>query len=85
MLTKSERAAALRQRYGELLTLGELAQLLKYPSVGALHKARFRNTLPLPLVQMPPRKRWYATVDAVAELLYRLEQEHAADDEHQLK
>ena len=50
MLTKSERAAALRQRFGELLTLAELAQVLKYPSVGALRKARFRNKLPLPLV-----------------------------------
>jgi hypothetical protein len=82
MLTKSERAAALRQRYGELLTLAELAQLLKYPSVGALHKARFRNKLPLQLVQMPPRKRWYATVDAVAELLCCLEQGHAVDEGH---
>lgn len=82
MLTKSERVAVLRQRYGELLTLAELAPLLRYPSVGALHKARHRNKLPLPLVQMPPRKRWYATVDAVAELLCRLEQEHATDEEH---
>lgn len=79
MLTKSERAAALRQRFGELLTLAELAQVLKYPSVGALRKARFRNKLPLPLVQMLPRKRLYATVDAVADLLCRLEQEHKAD------
>lgn len=82
MLTKSERASALREQYGELLTLAELAPILKYPSVGALHKARHRNKLPLRLVQMPPRKRWYATVDAVAELLFRLELERAIDEKH---
>lgn len=79
MLTKSERMAALREQFGELLTVAELAQVLKYPSVGAIYKARFRDKLPILLVQMPPRKRLYATVDAVAELLCHLEQECAED------
>lgn len=73
MLTKAEREAALRERFGDLLNLSDLAVVLRYPSTGAIRKARYRGQLPVPLVQMPPRRGWFATAEAVAELLCTLE------------
>lgn len=78
MLTRSEREEDLRRRFGDFLTLSELAVLLRYPSVGAIRKARLRGQLPLRLIQMPPRRGWFATAETVAELLYALEQEQRA-------
>lgn len=84
MTTKAEREAALRKRYGEVLTLPDLADILRYPSVGAIRKARSRGQLPLALVQMPPRRGWFATAEAVAELLCTLEDSrHHADKNEQ--
>jgi len=73
MPTKAQREAALRERFGDLLTVSDLVNVLRYPSVGAVNKARSRGQLPLMLVQMPPRRGWFATVEAVAELLCELD------------
>lgn len=75
MTTKAEREVTLRDRFGDVLTLSDLAIVLRYPSTGAIRKARARGQLPLQLVQMPPRRGWFATVEAVAELLCNLEDE----------
>jgi hypothetical protein len=74
MVTQAQREAALRERFGDVLTLSDLAIVLRYPSVGAIRKARWRGQLPVPLVQMPPRRGWFATAESVAELLCILEQ-----------
>ncbi len=63
----------LVHRYGQLLTLTDLTEVLRYPSVQALRKARIRGRLPLELVQFPNRRGWFATARAVAELLERLD------------
>lgn len=73
MKTRAEREAALRQRFGDLLTLSDLAIVLRYPSVGAIRKARSLGQLPIALLRMPPRRGWFATASAVAELLCLLE------------
>ena len=73
MQTKAEHEAALRERYGDFLTVTDLVELLRYPSVGAINKARARGQLPLILVQMPPRRGWFTTPEVVAELLFELE------------
>jgi hypothetical protein len=75
MLTKTEREALLRERFGDLLTLSDLAVVFRYPSAGAVRKALSRGHFPVPLVQMPPRRGWFATAEAVAELLCTLERE----------
>ena len=81
MLTKSEREAALRERFGDVLTLADLAVILRYPSVGAIRKARSRGQLPLALARMRPRRGWFATAEAVADLLCSLDGErHSASD-----
>lgn len=70
----AERARELRERYGELLTLEDLATVLRYPSLAAIRQARRRRQLPLPLVQLPPRRAWFTTPEAVAQLLNSLDQ-----------
>ena len=81
MPTKSERETSLRKRFGDVLTLSDLVAVLRYPSVGAVRKARARGQLPLALVQMPPRRGWFTTAEAVAELLCALEDgRHPAGD-----
>lgn len=83
MMTKTEREVALRKRFGDVLTLSDLATVLRYPSAGAVRKARSRAQLPVALVQMPPRRGWFATVESVAELLCALEDErHHADQKY---
>jgi len=73
MVTKAERERSLRERFGEVLTLSDLAIVLRYPSVSAIRKAKSRGRLPIALVQMPPRRGWFATAGSVAELLCTLE------------
>lgn len=70
---KAQIEAELRSQYGALLTLSDLAVVLRYPSVAAVRKARQRGHLPLPVSRMPPRRGWYATPSAVAELLARID------------
>lgn len=71
----------VRERYGDLLTIRDLAALLRYPSAEAVRKAHQRDQLPLALVRMAPRRGWFATARAVAELLERLESQpgHGSD------
>ncbi|MBQ4853612.1 hypothetical protein IMW82_02830 [Rhodanobacter sp. B2A1Ga4] len=87
MVTKAERETDLRKRFGDVLTLSDLAAVLRYPSVGAVRKARERGQLPVALVQMPPRRGWFATTEAVAELLCALEHSrcHVDEDEQRIR
>lgn len=64
-----QREAALRERYGDWLTLADLAPLLRYPSVGAIRQARLRGQLPVPVFRIPYRRGWFATPRTVAQFL----------------
>ncbi len=66
--------ARLRLQYGNLLSLRDIAQELCYPSIAAARKAMYRGTLPVPVVQLPPRRAWFASARAVAEVLDRVDQ-----------
>ena len=70
----ARREAELRRKFGELLTLEDLAPLLRYASVGAVRKARMRGKLPIPVKSIPHRRGWFTTPRAVAEFLEGLEQ-----------
>lgn len=67
------RESALKARYGELLSLADLAGVLRYPSVQAIQKARLRGALRLPMFQIPGRRGWLATARAVATYLEDLD------------
>lgn len=66
------RESDLLERYGELLTLAELANVFRYPSSQALLKARARGQLTLPLIKFPHRRGWFATARTVANYLDRI-------------
>lgn len=68
---KHERA--LRAIYGSLLTVDDLAKVLRYRTTHAVRKARSRGALPVTMVRIPPRQTWFAPVSAVALLLAKLE------------
>lgn len=68
----------LRDRYGALLTIDDVAELLRYSSPHAVRQARTRGALPIPMIRLPPRRNWFAPVAGVAEFLARLELEAQA-------
>lgn len=71
----SEHEKALVARFGEALTLAEIAVVLRYPSVQAAQKARARGRLPVPVSRMAVRRKWFASARKVAEVLARLDEE----------
>lgn len=63
----------LRKQYCELLTLRELAEVLRYPSADAVRMAHRRGKLPVPLYQFDGRKGYYAKIEEVARCLDNME------------
>lgn len=72
-LTAMQHYASLLDRYGSLLTLADVAKVFRYPSVQAARKARVRGSLPVTMCKIPPRRGWFATAAAVAEVLSRID------------
>lgn len=68
-----DRLKRLLQKYGELLTLKELAAVLRYPSVGAIRTAAHRGRLPVRLYQFSQKRGKYAKTEEVAACLNAME------------
>ena len=62
----------IRSRYGELLSLSEVATILKYDSVGAVRKAHSRKTLPVKLYKIPKKAGQYAKAIDVASYISQI-------------
>lgn len=75
----------IRAQYGEVLTLSDIAEILRYPSVQALRKAHSRGRLPIKLLQFPNRKGYFATAKMVAEVLDSLEREPSRNEGDAMK
>lgn len=60
---------SIHEKYGELLTLDEVAKVLKYKSIGAVRKAHARGTLPVKLYRFPNKAGFYALAHEVAECI----------------
>jgi hypothetical protein len=66
-------ARHLLEAHGPLLSVEALAQVLRYPSKGALERSLQRGHLPLPLVRVPHRRGSFALATEVARFLMSLE------------
>jgi hypothetical protein len=62
-------AHRLAERYGELMSLSEVAQELRLPSVHSARKARSQGRLPFVTVTVPHRRGWFAVAADVARYL----------------
>jgi len=67
------RIKALREKYGEILTLEEIVELLKYKTIGAVRKAHARGVLPVKLYRFPNKAGYYAKVEEVSESIEKME------------
>jgi hypothetical protein len=68
-----ELEAGLTARFGYLLNLADIAQVLRYPNTQAVRKAHLRKSLPFQLVRIPRRRGWFATARTVAVALSDLD------------
>jgi hypothetical protein len=64
---------ALRYRYGELLSLAEVATVFKYKNVFSARRAFSRGNFPVPLYRFPSKQGWYAKTIEVAQCIDRLD------------
>jgi hypothetical protein len=62
----------LVERYGALMPLKDVAEVLRYPSVHAARQARRRGQFPVQLIRIPNRRGWWASTRSVAEYLVAL-------------
>lgn len=69
----SPRLKRILDRYGELLTCDDLADLLKYSSAGAVRQAHATGKLPIPLFRFPGRRPLFAFAKEVAIVLDSVE------------
>ncbi|MGI9379750.1 MAG: hypothetical protein ACR2OW_08845 [Methyloligellaceae bacterium] len=60
------RVQVIRDKYGELLSIEEIADLYKFPSVEAVKKAHSRGKLAVSLYKVPGRPGLFAKADEVA-------------------
>lgn len=65
----------LRNKYGDLLSLEDIATILKYPSVTAIKRAHKRGTLPVKLFKFPNRRKLFTVVTEVSRALDKLEED----------
>ncbi|PUA28807.1 MAG: hypothetical protein B0W54_10340 [Cellvibrio sp. 79] len=62
----------LREKYGQLLTMEEVAEVLRYKTVAAVRKAHARKTLPINLYRFNGRSGYLARVEEVAECIEKM-------------
>jgi hypothetical protein len=67
------RVESIKDRYGEFLTLEEVAEVLRYKTVEAARKAHDRGTLAVELRRFPNRRGYFATAEAVAQCIEDLD------------
>ena len=60
---------ALRESYGELMTLDDVVEVFRYKSKEAVRKAHQRGTLPVSLYRFPNRSGWLAKTVEVAKCI----------------
>ena len=69
MTSDTETYSDLFRTYGPVLTVDELARVLKYPSAGAVRQAHAAGNLPVPLGRFPGRRTLLARTREVADAI----------------
>lgn len=72
-MTPESREKRLRDKYGELLTVSELAEVLRYSSGASVRKAHAAGRLPVSLQKFPHRRGLFATAESVANALDQMQ------------
>ena len=72
-MTIQSRENRLRNKYGELLTVDELAEVLRYSSGASVRKAHAAGRLPVVLRKFPNRRGLFATTESVAQALDQMQ------------
>ena len=72
----SKRESAIRATYGEVLTIKDIATILKYPSTNAVLKALSRKTLPLKAFKFQGKRGWHVTAHEMANYIDRSENKY---------
>jgi len=73
-MTQASREQRLVQKYGEVLTPADLAEVFRYSSDAAVRKAHAAGRLPVPLRRFPNRKGLFATVESVVAAISQLDE-----------
>ena len=63
---KSSTFDSLESKYGLLMSLKDVAEALKYPTVDSVRKALARKKLSLPMTRLPNRRGIFIRTDEVA-------------------
>jgi hypothetical protein len=71
-MTSPARYQDLVERYGEVMSLRDLATVLAYPTAEALRKAISRGSLSIPAFRLPHRRGWFVLTRDVAGWLSQL-------------
>lgn len=79
-LDPSENLQAFQEKHG-LLPANAVANMLGFPTLQALQKARLRGTLPIALIQIPHRRGWFASRSDVIRYTTELKLQMARPEE----
>jgi hypothetical protein len=77
-MTVATREKRLLERYGELLTAADLAEVFRYSSDAAVRKAHAAGRLPVRLRKFPNRRGLFATARSVAVAITQIDDESEA-------
>ena len=75
IIFENSREQEIASKYGHLLGLEEIKEVLKYKSIDALKKAYYDDKLPLRLRKIEGRSGLFCTAKAVAEYINQLDEE----------
>ena len=65
----------IMQKYGPLLSLEEIRDVLKYKTEEAVKKAYYKGTLPIKLVKIEGRAGLFCTAQAMADYIDQVDKE----------
>lgn len=72
MKNDSELSSRLHEKYGEIMSLNEVATTLKFPTTDSVRKSLARGALKLSVVRLPQRRGMFVKTSDVVALLQNI-------------